>query len=232
VSAELHHLPEPKPRLHCASCGVTVEARCGCGVGYISAAEAAARAVNAMPEKSSRAIAEEIGVSASTIDRARKATASNEAVAKRTGRDGKKRRSPVKRAPRKHSQETRQRAASLVLDEGRTHDEAAAATGVSDIIVRTEIAREEGRREGRQAMLDYRHAELHREYQRVLMSRRGGIPIMQPADYRLILSALHPDSRAALSDERLAEAFATFRKYRLLLVNEATEPTPTPERAP
>jgi hypothetical protein len=43
------------------------------------------------PRKSERAIAEEIGVSESTVLRARrKSTTSHEAVAKRTGKDGKR----------------------------------------------------------------------------------------------------------------------------------------------
>ena len=43
------------------------------------------------PEKSDRAIAAEIGVSDKTVGKARKRTADQSAVAKRTGRDGKKR---------------------------------------------------------------------------------------------------------------------------------------------
>jgi hypothetical protein len=124
MTAELHHLPEAKPRLHCAECGVTVEAQCGCGVGYITAAEAAARAIKATPEKSDRAIAEEIGVGNKTVSRARKTVVSNDTTEKRKGRDGKS--YAAKRPPRKHSTEVRQRVASLVLDEGKTHDEAMA----------------------------------------------------------------------------------------------------------
>jgi hypothetical protein len=51
--------------------------------------------VAANPERSDRAIAEEIGVSDTTVFRARKkTTASCEAVEARTGRDGKKRKPP------------------------------------------------------------------------------------------------------------------------------------------
>jgi hypothetical protein len=52
-------------------------------------------AVAANPEKSDRAIAEEIGVHHSTVNEARKrSTAGNPTVEKRTGRDGKTRRMP------------------------------------------------------------------------------------------------------------------------------------------
>jgi len=59
----------------------------------VTAGQRAAQAVAAHPKKSDRAIAAEIGVSDTTVLRARKATASHEAV--RTGRDGKTRRAKV-----------------------------------------------------------------------------------------------------------------------------------------
>jgi hypothetical protein len=55
----------------------------------------AEEAVAANPEKSDRAIAQEIGVSDKTVAKARKRTADQSAVAKRTGKDGKKRMSPA-----------------------------------------------------------------------------------------------------------------------------------------
>jgi hypothetical protein len=55
----------------------------------------AEEAVAANPEKSDRAIAQEIGVSDKTVAKARKRTADQSAVAERTGKDGKKRMSPA-----------------------------------------------------------------------------------------------------------------------------------------
>lgn len=85
--------------LVCSGCGALAPASCNCGVPYIPAASAAAKAVENHPDKSSRAIAAEIGVSPDTVDRVRKSTARNQAVAgnqapggsipRRFGKDGK-----------------------------------------------------------------------------------------------------------------------------------------------
>ena len=66
MTAEIHKL-HPKAaadHLECPKCHATTELRCDCGVEYIyvKASERAERAVKANPEKSDRAIAEEIGV--------------------------------------------------------------------------------------------------------------------------------------------------------------------------
>jgi hypothetical protein len=59
-------------------------------------------AVAANPAKSDRAIAEEIGVGKDTVSRARKkTTVAHAPVAKRTGKDGRKRTCPINRAPHK-----------------------------------------------------------------------------------------------------------------------------------
>jgi hypothetical protein len=76
--------------LVCPSCGV--DAACDCGMAPIDRAE---YAVLKNPEKSSRAIAAEIGVGRKTVDRARaKATGPRGPVEKRVGLDGKIRRMP------------------------------------------------------------------------------------------------------------------------------------------
>lgn len=80
--------------MRCSSCGSAAKATCNCGVAYPPASEFAARAVAANPEKSDRAIAKEIGVSADTVRRARETTARNRAVDRRLGRDGKVRKLP------------------------------------------------------------------------------------------------------------------------------------------
>lgn len=74
-------------RLECSGCGAEVDAACTCGVDYTPARTRAAEAVAKNPEKSDRAIAEEIGVSDRTVNRARR-TATGVAVGRRVGKDG------------------------------------------------------------------------------------------------------------------------------------------------
>jgi hypothetical protein len=77
-------------------CGANGEGSCQCGAPYVPAGLRAAQAIAASPDKSDRAIAQEIGVGRETVRRARKSTAPHEAVAKRTGKDGKSRELPRK----------------------------------------------------------------------------------------------------------------------------------------
>jgi hypothetical protein len=69
-------------------------------VAYVPAGKLVAVALAANPKLSDRAIAAKAGVSDSTVLRARRLTASSEAVEKRIGRDGKARRLPVSAAQR------------------------------------------------------------------------------------------------------------------------------------
>lgn len=80
----------------CQECGVVGTASCDCGAPYIPAAARAALAVAANPQMSDRAIGADIGVSGETVRRARKATATDVAVEKRVGLDGKARQLPKK----------------------------------------------------------------------------------------------------------------------------------------
>jgi len=75
--------------LECSECGAKGEGSCRCGVPYVPAGERAAKAIEANPEKSDRAIAAESGISRATVQRARKAGGSHEPPEKRKGRDGK-----------------------------------------------------------------------------------------------------------------------------------------------
>ena len=99
MTSKFTNLPRPAfrlsvVRLTCSACGVEANASCNCGKPYLPR-ERAAEAVAAHPEKSNRAIADEIGTSEATVRRARDATASGDAVAEpRIGRDGKARRLP------------------------------------------------------------------------------------------------------------------------------------------
>lgn len=81
--------------LVCPKCGI--HAACRCGVAPITRA---AYAIQQNPEKSDRAIADEIGVGNATVSRARRdhqSTVSRDTVQKRTGRDGKARRRPMRK---------------------------------------------------------------------------------------------------------------------------------------
>lgn len=94
-----------KARLQCSACGASASAACDCGVSYISASNRAEAAVTANPEKSDRAIAEEIGVNKDTVAKARrKSTGRTQPVEKRTGKDGKKRKQPKAKPPDQRKQ--------------------------------------------------------------------------------------------------------------------------------
>jgi hypothetical protein len=97
----MNYGPVIERQLECSKCHATVKVGCNCGVAYlyVKAGVRAAEALAAHPEKSDRAIAEEVGVSDMTVGRARKLTATNVAVEGRLGKDGKKRKSPIKRRP-------------------------------------------------------------------------------------------------------------------------------------
>jgi hypothetical protein len=85
-------------RMECSKCGAPGTGTCDCGAPYVPAGQRAKAAVAAHPEKSDRAIAEEIGVGKDTVRRARvEATGANAPVDSRTGKDGKVRKLPGRR---------------------------------------------------------------------------------------------------------------------------------------
>lgn len=89
----------------CSSCGA--DRFCQCNAPAVSKSERAKAAILANPEKSDRAIADEIGVSDRTVNRARESTATHDAVdVPRTGLDGKVRRMPVRREKEDDKEET------------------------------------------------------------------------------------------------------------------------------
>lgn len=91
------HRPVQRLALSCTKCGSMADATCDCGSPYIPAAARAAKAIVANPEKSNRTIANEIGVSHTTVQRARE-TGTCVPVDERIGLDGKVRRLPVRRS--------------------------------------------------------------------------------------------------------------------------------------
>jgi hypothetical protein len=85
-------------RLSCTECGAEAHASCNCGKPYVPAKQRAAEAIAANPLRSNRAIAEEIGVSDETVNRARRETPATDVAPEREGRDGKVYRLPVRAA--------------------------------------------------------------------------------------------------------------------------------------
>jgi hypothetical protein len=67
--------------------------------------------------------------------------------------------------------------------------------------------------------------QMELESRRVLDARKG---ILSRANYDLIRSSLHPDSRLSITDEKLAEAFRIFNEAEILFLNEKDRPTTLP----
>lgn len=67
-----------------------------------------------------------------------------------------------------------------------------------------------------------RMEQLAKESRLVLDARKG---ILSRANYDLIRSSLHPDSRLSITDEKLAEAFRMFNELEILFLNEKDRPT-------
>jgi hypothetical protein len=76
----------------CTACGAEANATCTCGVAYVPKSVQAAEAIATNPEKSDRAIAAELGVGRTTVQRARKEVARDgpPELDERVGRDGKR----------------------------------------------------------------------------------------------------------------------------------------------
>src|SRR6266550_529556 len=108
--------------LHCSACGISASTACACGAPYVSAGKIAARAVAEHPEKSDRAIADELGIDHKTVGRARrKSTGDNAPVGKRVGKDGKARKLPKKSDGGRAGRATA--SACTTSDPERDHDE-------------------------------------------------------------------------------------------------------------
>lgn len=102
-------------RMACTSCGVEANASCNCGVAYAPKIVRATEAIKANPQKSNRAIAEEIGADEKTV---RKARADQSApVGDCVGRDGKSYPStqPPKPAPHRGKDATRERVLEALM---------------------------------------------------------------------------------------------------------------------
>jgi hypothetical protein len=93
----------------CSECGA--ERGCACDAPAIKPIKRAEAAIAADPGKSDRAIAKKIGVSDKTVAKARRSTADNSAVEKRTGLDGKTRKLP------KQTKKTKKNNAHVAADD-------------------------------------------------------------------------------------------------------------------
>jgi hypothetical protein len=70
---------------------------------------------------------------------------------------------------------------------------------------------------------------IEADARRVLNARKG---IFTKAEYAVIRACLHPDSRLALSDQKLAEAFRAFNEATINLLTEDDDPRTTSRRLP
>jgi hypothetical protein len=73
----------------CTGCGAEANASCNCGKPYVPKKQRAAEAIAANPQKSDRAIAEELGIGTMTVNRARREAGVPDGTPEREGRDGK-----------------------------------------------------------------------------------------------------------------------------------------------
>ena len=76
-------------RMVCTSCGAEANASCNCGKAYLPAKQRAAEAIAANPQKSNRAIADELGIGHVTVKRARDELGVSDETPERVGKDGK-----------------------------------------------------------------------------------------------------------------------------------------------
>jgi predicted transcriptional regulator len=93
-----------------------------------------------------------------------------------------------------------------------------------DAKFRSEVEAEVKRRID-QIVLPHWKEEIERA-DKLYKHRRGA---MEKATFNMIRRALHPDSRASISNEKLAEAFDTFMSLEKFLLDEKASPTQMPD---
>jgi hypothetical protein len=216
--------------IFCSDCGAKGEAGCDCGAGYISASAFAAKAIERNPEKSNRAIAEEIGVSYETVRRERP-TDTNVSVEPRTGKDGRRRKMPRKVTRRAEAEE---------FGEHPPKAERHIDTRTGENISRTEAIKREACSD-----LQARAIELEGEVRelRYELGQRPSMDDLRRSDaishhvqrittdidtYNLFRRCLHPDSRNSVSDEILHKAWLAFRNLEPLTYDKSKLPPPLP----
>lgn len=95
VLVELRQV-ESVAKLECSACGAAGVASCNCNASYIPAKDRAVAAIAANPQKSNRALAKDLGVSHTSVNKARGNMFPPEKV---IGRDGKQ--YPARKMPEK-----------------------------------------------------------------------------------------------------------------------------------
>lgn len=130
-------------RLRCSAC--YKEAACNCGVMPVSAVEAAKLAIERNPAMSNRALADMTGINRGAFDRARRQLPQSVAVERRTGRDGRSRRTETPRLNRARD------AVREAVQNNRPVNarRVAAQTGISHVTVETAVAAERAAQEVR-----------------------------------------------------------------------------------
>jgi hypothetical protein len=215
-------------KLQCSSCGADATASCDCGVAYVPAGKRAEEAVAANPEKSDRAIAEEIGVSQPTVSRARKrAVDTDVSTEKRTGKDGKKYKASKPKAkpqPKVMKQEPDAPTLSLsVSAQQRLEAAIRQHKRKLDLEFEQRVMAECQKRIEETILPQY--SKTYAVYQDVIKARKG---VMDRTTYRKILARLHPDCTPdEVSKKRQEEAFHLFSELEKRLLDEKKSPTPT-----
>ena len=252
-------------QLRCLECGAatTPVPSCECRgkFDYIAPSELAEWAVKTYPEKSDRVIGEEFGISDRTVNRARASTATNDAVEKRTGRDGRTRRMPqrqskppgVKQAQRSinlHPEVWEQLKAQCTVSgvsvaerigqlltatiDPEIDPNALPKTAQDKLAAairqhRRKLDSEYDQRRMKEIADHIKRImptlqqekndayERERTYREFMQKQKK---IMTVADFMFVLSCLHPDSRASVSEQRLTRAFQLFEPKKFAITGE------------
>jgi transposase len=159
MTAEIHKMPEPKPRLHCTKCHAEGPAPCACGPECLITVEEArgrrkefAHALYKQGQTQEQ-IAEQLHVSQNTIKQDLDDFDLTETVKSKRPKtnsnpkgSGRPKGSKKPKQP-KFSREQEDRAARMKLDEGKTYEEVVTATGLSEGTITKAVAREKALRE-------------------------------------------------------------------------------------
>lgn len=224
--------------IKCTICGAVGELGCDHGEGaYRPLSYFVTEALKKTPERSDRAIAEEIGVSNSTVSVARKQLCDHRTVEKRVGLDGKMRRMPTRVTRRATAQEAEAAGfkptgeARVLLDTGKTVSKFE-ATRIESVTAATraqEAIIAELKAENEQLRYELTQRPTIDEVRRLDAADHRAQRIVTDIDtYNLFRRCLHPDSRGSVSAEVLHEAWLAFRNLEAMTYDEKKLPPPLP----
>ena len=233
--------------IKCTMCGADGHVGCEHGLGaYRPLAYFVAKAIEEHPEKSDRAIAEEIGVSKSRVNELRNELSGNRTVdaapEKRVGRDGKARKMPKRTITRKATSDELISAGLKPTGEGRVRLDTGEVVGKTAATRLETIAETQRTFPDLQAENDALHEKVARLEHDLLHSpsfddlRRMDAcanhvqRIVTDIDtYHLIRRCLHPDGRANVSSELLHKAWAALHHMEIITWDKKTAPAPLPK---